>query len=137
MRLHQGYLLLVREILTTQGDPTDMGAYAWGMLLLMKFLLEFINLNKMNSKEVVFVDDFSVAGSLKNFKDYWDKLTAIGPKYGYVPKPTKSYLIAKEKIWWKRKTYLLTQERTSQLKERDTLVKLPEVENIGTNMWKI
>ena len=52
----------------------------------------------MNSKEVVFVDDFSVAGSLKNFKDYWDKLTAIGPKYGYVPKPTKSYLIAKEKI---------------------------------------
>ena len=52
----------------------------------------------MNSKEVVFVDDFSVAGSLKNFKDYWDKLTAIGPKDGYVPKPTKSYLIAKEKI---------------------------------------
>ena len=34
----------------------------------------------MDSKAVVFVDDFSVAGSLKNFKDYWNKLTAIDPK---------------------------------------------------------
>ena len=44
----------------------------------------------MNSKEVVFADDFSVVGSLKNFKDYREKLTAIGPKYGYFPKPTNS-----------------------------------------------
>ena len=51
----------------------------------------------MNSKEVVFVDDCSAAGSLKNFKDYWDKLTTIGPKYGYFLKPKKSYLIVKEK----------------------------------------
>ena len=51
----------------------------------------------MNSREVVFVDDFSVAGSLKNFKDYQEKLTVIGPKYGYLHKHTKSYLIVKEK----------------------------------------
>ena len=51
----------------------------------------------MNAKEVVFADDFSVAGSLNSIKDYWDKLTAIAPKYGYFPKPMKSYLIVKEK----------------------------------------
>ena len=51
----------------------------------------------MNSMEAVFPDDFSVAGSLKNFKDYLDYLAAIGPKYGYLPKPTKSFLIVKEK----------------------------------------
>ena len=51
----------------------------------------------MNAKEVVFADDFSVAGSLNSIKDYWDKLTAISPKYGYFPKPTKSYLTVKEK----------------------------------------
>ena len=44
----------------------------------------------MNSKELVFADNFSVVGSLKNFKDYWEKLTAIDPKYGYFPKPTNS-----------------------------------------------
>ena len=57
----------------------------------------------MNAKEVVFSDNFSVAGSLNSIKDYWDKLTAIGPKYGYFPKPTKSYLIVKEKNWWNAK----------------------------------
>ena len=29
-----------------------------------------------------FVQDVSVAGSLNSIKDYWDKLTAIAPKYG-------------------------------------------------------
>ena len=51
----------------------------------------------MNAKKVVFAEDFCVAGSLNNTKDYWDKLTAIGPKYGHFPKPTKSYLMVKEK----------------------------------------
>ena len=55
----------------------------------------------MNAKQVVFADDFSVAGSLNSIKDYWDKLTAIGPKYSYFPKPTKSYLLVKEKNWYK------------------------------------
>ena len=74
-----------------------MGACVLSILPLIKFLLEFINLNEMNTKEVVFADDFSVAGSLNCIKNYWGKLTAIGPKYGYFPKPTKSYLIVKEK----------------------------------------
>ena len=64
-----------------------MGANTLGILPLIKFLLEFINLNEMNTKEVVFADDFSVAGSLNSIEDYRDKLTAIGPNYGYFPKP--------------------------------------------------
>ena len=57
-----------------------MRVYALGILPLIKFMLEFITLNEMNAKEVVFVDDFSVASSLNSIKDYWDKLTAIPPK---------------------------------------------------------
>ena len=53
--------------------------------------------------EVVFAQDFSVTGNLNSLKDYWDKLTAIGPKYGYFPKPTKSYLIAKKNKLMKAK----------------------------------
>ena len=80
-----------------QGNPTVMGAYALSILPLIKFLLEFINLNEINAKEVVFADGLSVASSSNNIKDYWGKLTAIGVTYGYFPKPTKSYLIVKEK----------------------------------------
>ena len=49
---------------TTEGDPTAIKAYTFGMLSLNKFLLKFINLNEMNVKEVAFADDFFVAGSL-------------------------------------------------------------------------
>ena len=51
----------------------------------------------MNAKEVAFADDLSVTGSFNIIRDYWVKLTAIGPKDGYFPKPTKSYPIVKEK----------------------------------------
>ena len=87
-----------------------MGANTLGILPLIKFLLEFINLNEMNVKEVVFADDFSVAGSLNSIEDYRDKLTAIGPNYGYFPKPYEILPDSKRKKRWKEKTYLLIQE---------------------------
>ena len=55
---------------TIQGDLRAMGVDALGLLPLIRFLLEFINLNEMNAEEVVFVDLFSVAGSLNSIKDY-------------------------------------------------------------------
>ena len=97
MQVHQSYLLSAGKILssegTTQGYPTVMGTYALGILPLIKFLLEFINLNEMIAKKQVFADDFSVAGSSKALK-----ITRISPKNGHFWKPTKSYVIVKEKI---------------------------------------
>ena len=89
-----GEILSTEE--TTQDDSRAMGAYALGILPLIKFLLQFINLNEMNVKEAVFAEEFSIAGSLSSIKDYRDELIAISPKYGYFPKPAKSYLIGKE-----------------------------------------
>ena len=79
---------------TTQGDSIAMGAYALGILLLIKLLLEFVNLNKMNAKEGVFAAPFSVANSLNSIKGYCEILTVIGREYGYFLKST----IVKEKI---------------------------------------
>ena len=81
---------------TTQGDPTAMGVYALGILPLIHFLFEFISINHLSAKEVVFADDFTVADKLTSTIDYWGKLTVLGPKYGYFPKVSKSYLIVKE-----------------------------------------
>ena len=46
----------------------------------------------MNAKEVVFADNFSVAGSLNSIEDYRDKLTAIGPN-------TVTFLNLRNLIW--------------------------------------
>ena len=48
----------------TQGDPAALRAYALGILPLIEFLLESLNLTEMNSKEVALVEDLSVTGSL-------------------------------------------------------------------------
>ena len=81
---------------TTQGDPTAMGAYALGILPLIHFLFEFISINHLSAKEVAFADDFTVAGKPTSIRGYWGKLTVLGPKHGYFPKASKSYVIVKE-----------------------------------------
>ena len=88
----------------------------------------------MNAKEVVFAEDFSVAGSLNSSKDYWDKLTATGPKYGQFPKSTKSYLIVKENKLMKAQKLFANSGGISQLKEKDNSIQLLGVQNIVTNM---
>ena len=81
---------------TAQGDPKAMRSYALGILPLIHFLLEFISINHLSAKEVAFADDFTVVGKLTSIRDYWGKLTVPGPRYGYFPKASKSYLIVKQ-----------------------------------------
>ena len=52
----------------------------------------------MNVQEVAFADNISVAGGLNSIKNYWNKLTGTSSKYSYFLKPTKPYIIAKEKL---------------------------------------
>ena len=93
------FILGGKEILskegTTQGDPTAMASYAIGLTPLLKFLFDLIKEQHHNTKEVAYADDFTVAGKIKEIKEYWAVLTYIGPKYGYFPKAEKSFLIVK------------------------------------------
>ena len=59
-------------------------------------LLNFVLTSDLQTREVAFADDPIVAEKLADIKIFWDKLSTIGPKYGYFPKSTKSYLILKK-----------------------------------------
>ena len=79
---------------TTQGDPTAMATYALGLVPLLECLLNSEPEHK--PKMVAFADDLTGAGNLADLHSWWHQLLNIGPKYGYFPKPSKSYIIVKE-----------------------------------------
>ena len=62
---------------TTQGDPTAMASYAIGLTPLLKFLFDYIKEQQHNTKEAAYADDFTVAGKIKEIKEYWDVLTYL------------------------------------------------------------
>ena len=80
---------------TTQGDPVAMAIYALGITPLITMLIELVSPNCSDLKMVAFADDFSAAGKLKSLLQWWQTLLRIGPKFGYYPEPTKSWLITK------------------------------------------
>ena len=80
---------------TIQGDPTAMAAYALGVTQLIQNLLDITSSNKLYSKEIAYADDFTVAGSIKDIKCYWEHLNSFAQFFGYYPKASKSHLIVK------------------------------------------
>ena len=78
---------------TTQGDPLGMAIYALAITPLLNLMIASIG-NQYN-KMAAFADDVSAAGKLPALRKWWDELIRIGPMYGYLPQPTKSWLIVK------------------------------------------
>ena len=58
-------------------------------------MIELVTTKCNNRKIIEFADDFSAAGKLKLFLQWWTILTEIGSKFGHFSEPTKSWLIAK------------------------------------------
>ena len=119
---------------TTRGDPTWIGTFALGILPMLRSLLDFDLTSDPQTRVVAFADDLTVAGKLADIKCFRDKLSTIGPKYGYFPKSTKSYLIVKKNCLKDAKTFTdaninITTDGRKHL--RDTH-KVQNVENLGT-----
>ena len=53
-------------------------------------------LQPTGTKQVWFADDATGGGTLKEVRSWWDQLNRNRPWYGYPPKASKSWLIAKE-----------------------------------------
>ena len=57
-----------------------------------------IQAGKDRVKLVAYADDLAAGGKLENIKIRWDLLTNLGPKIGYFPNSSKSWLIVKESM---------------------------------------
>ena len=75
---------------TTQGDPLAMPMYALATIPLIQRLQGDLN-------QVWYADDSAAIGKLPALREWWDKLTAIGPDFGYFVNPTKTWLVTKER----------------------------------------
>ena len=83
---------------TTQGDNCAMGFYAISTLPIIESLQ---NTNLYDSEidkvtQAWFADDSSAAGNLSGIFKWWNKLSEIGPQFGYFPNPSKCVLIVKD-----------------------------------------
>eukprot|EP00731_Ephydatia_muelleri_P014864 Em0008g584a len=73
---------LARREGTTQGDPLAMPMYALGILPL-------IQRSTGDILQVWYAEDVSATGTIHNLREWWEKITTIGPSYGYNANATK------------------------------------------------
>ena len=59
-------------------------------------MLDHLQFFKRSVKHVAFADELTGTEKLEDIKIWWDTLITEGPKYGYYPKPSKSFLIVKQ-----------------------------------------
>ena len=76
---------------TTQGDTLAMPFYG----ISLRPLINKLNHQWTQVHQVWLADDATGAGSLSNLKKWWKLVEEEGKKYGYVVKPSKSWLILK------------------------------------------
>ena len=86
-----GEVLLSQEG-TTQGDPLAMAMYAIAIVPLINRLKDSVN------KQVWFADDATAGRNLARLKIWWDRISKLGPDYGYYPNANKTWLIVKDSI---------------------------------------
>ena len=75
-----------------------MPMYALGVVPLIQQLAD------MNVSQIWYVDDASAGGDLRGLRCWWDKLSRLGPDYGYFPNPIKTCLIVKPSLLCRAKT---------------------------------
>ena len=106
---------------TTQDDPLAMAMYAISTIpLIMK-------LEDEAQTQVWYADDAAAGGSLSSLRRWWDNLISLGPKYGYFPNATKSWLVEFSKL---AADTFLTLTSTSQIPEGDFLELLLGLESM-------
>ena len=74
---------------TTQGDPLAMPMYALATIPLIKKLAG-------NHRQIWYADDAAAVGKIVDLREWWDRLSTLGPSFGYFPNASKTWLVTKE-----------------------------------------
>jgi hypothetical protein len=77
------------------------------MLMYATAVLPLINTLKNDEKPVIqnwYADDASAVGKLEHVKEWLNRLSHLGPSYGYYPEPHKSYLVVAPQFLEEAKT---------------------------------
>ena len=76
-----------------QGDPLSMFAYTIAMLPLIRTLDDC-----SNCIQLWYADNSSALGNITSLMSWFERLSIVGPQFGYFPEPTKSYLVSESPI---------------------------------------
>ena len=69
---------------TIQGEPTVTAIYAIEIILLVLMITEVVSSTPDNThKMVVYADNFTRGGKIKDLNHWWKTLCELGPKYSY------------------------------------------------------
>ena len=83
-----------------QGGPTAMSIYAIAIIPLVLMIMEIMSASSDNAnKMVAYADDFTAGGTIKDLKYWSEPLCELGPKLGYYPEVSKTWLIFKNDIY--------------------------------------
>ena len=78
---------------TTQGDPLAMPFYA----LATRLLIDALDKGLPDLRQIWYADDATAVGKLCDLKRWWEKLSMIGPSFGYYVNLSKTWLVINEK----------------------------------------
>ena len=82
---------------TTQGGPIAMAVYAIAIIPMILMIVDITSKIDDSTKTAAYADDVTAAGKIIQLKNWWKTLCILGPKFGYYPEASKSWLIVKEK----------------------------------------
>ena len=82
---------------TTLGDPTTVAIYSIAIMPLILILVAEAKQVDNTTNTPVYADDLIAAGTIMCLRNWWETLCRLGPKFGYFPGGSKSWLIVKEK----------------------------------------
>ena len=72
----------------TQGDPLGMVVFATGTFPLIQQIQGGV-------QQSWYANDATAGGTIATLRSWWDRLRAVGPSFGYRPRPSKTWLVVK------------------------------------------